>query len=44
MPVLVDRIEQINSNCLIWFGHVSRSQALGFPALIDPSLLKFGCR
>ena len=44
MPVLVDRIGQIDVNCLIWVGLVSRSDALGFPGRIDPSLPEFGCR
>ena len=43
MPVLVDRIEQIGVNCLIWAGSVSRSDALGFPGRIDPALPEFGC-
>jgi hypothetical protein len=43
MPVLVDRIEQIEVNCLIWVGRVSRSDALGFPGRIDPSQPEFGC-
>jgi hypothetical protein len=44
MPVLVDRIEQANVNCLIWVGRVSRSDALEFPGRIDVSRPEFGCR
>jgi hypothetical protein len=44
MPVVVDRIEQIDLNCLIWVGQVSRSEALGLPGQIDPSRPEFGCR
>jgi hypothetical protein len=44
MPVLIDRIGQIDVNCLIWVGQVSRSDALGFPERIDPSRPEFGCR
>ena len=42
MPVLVDRIEDTKVNCLIWVGRVSKSEALGMPARIDPSRSKFG--
>ncbi len=44
MPVLVDRIGQIDVNCLIWVGQVSRADALGFPGRIEPSRPEFGCR
>ena len=44
MPVLIGRIEQVEVNCLIWHGPVSRSEALGFPGRIDPSRPEFGCR
>jgi hypothetical protein len=44
MPVLVDRIGQIEVNCLIWVGVVSRAEALGLPGRIDPSRPEFGCR
>ena len=44
MPVLVDRIDQTEVNCLIWIGLVSRSEALGMPGRIDPSRPKFGRR
>jgi hypothetical protein len=44
MPVLVDRIGQLEINCLIWVGVVSRSEALGMPGRIDPSRPEFGCR
>ena len=44
MPVLVDRIGQLDINCLIWFGGVSRSDALELPARIDPARSDVGCR
>ncbi len=44
MPVLVGRIGRTNINCLLWVGVVSRSEALGFPARIDPTRPEFGCR
>ncbi|HXQ12319.1 MAG TPA: hypothetical protein VN805_15085 [Caulobacteraceae bacterium] len=44
MPVLVGEIGPIKVNCLIWTGVVSRSEALGFPARIDPSRPEFGRR
>jgi hypothetical protein len=44
MPVLVERIEQIDVNCLIWVGLVSKSEVLGMPGRIDPSRREFGCR
>ena len=44
MPVLIDRIEGIEVNVLIWFGPVSKAQALGLPGRIDPSRPEFGCR
>jgi hypothetical protein len=44
MPVLVDRIEQLDVNCLIWVGRVTKADALGFPGRIDPSRPEFGCR
>ena len=44
MPILIDRIEQINLNCLIWVGLVSRSDALELPGRIDPSRPEFGRR
>ena len=43
MPVLVGRIEQVNINCLIWVGLVSKSDALEFPGRIDPSGPDVGC-
>ncbi|MDP3174659.1 MAG: hypothetical protein Q8M88_09525 [Phenylobacterium sp.] len=44
MPVLVERIDPIAVNCLIWAGAVSRAEALGFPARIDVARPDFGCR
>jgi hypothetical protein len=44
MPVLVDRIAETGVNCLIWFGRVSKSEALGLPGRIDPSRAEFGHR
>lgn len=44
MPILIERIDELDINCLIWVGEISRSEALGFPARIDPSLPEFGCR
>lgn len=44
MPVLIDRIEQLNINGLIWVDPVSKADALGFPGLIDSSKPEFGCR
>ena len=44
MPVLIDRIDPLEVNCLIWVGRVTRSQALAMPVRIDPSRPEFGCR
>ena len=44
MPVLVDRIEPLEVNCLIWLGLVSRAEALGVPGRIDPTRPEFGSR
>ncbi len=44
MPVLVGRIERLEVNCLIWLGRVTRADALGFPATIDPASPEFGRR
>ena len=44
MPVLVDRIDPVGINCLIWSGRVSRADALGLAGRIDPARPEFGCR
>ena len=44
MPVIVDKIEGADLNCLIWLGRVTRAQALAVPGRIHPDQPEFGCR
>ena len=44
MTVLVDRIEPLEVNCLIWLGLVSKAEALAMPGRIDPTRPEFGSR
>ena len=44
MPVILGELGPIKVNCLIWTGAVTRSEALGVPARIDPSRPEFGPR
>ena len=44
MPVLIDLIEPLQLNCMIWVGKVSRLEALAVPGRIDPTRPEFGPR